>query len=75
MAIEKAKKHGRSPDSHQFSEPFFTNLQLLTDNSTHYGIAGYYATMATQAFHRCELSSAVRKSSDNKSSQLSELKE
>jgi LDH2 family malate/lactate/ureidoglycolate dehydrogenase len=35
MAIEKAKDHGMG--------------MLAVRNSTHYGIAGYYATMATQA--------------------------
>ena len=35
MAIEKAKKHGMG--------------MVAARNSTHYGIAGYYATMATKA--------------------------
>jgi L-2-hydroxycarboxylate dehydrogenase (NAD+) len=35
MAIEKAKKYGMG--------------MVAVRNSTHYGIAGYYATMATQA--------------------------
>ena len=35
MAVEKAKKYGMG--------------MVATRNSTHYGIAGYYATMATQA--------------------------
>ncbi|EKX42168.1 hypothetical protein GUITHDRAFT_74129, partial [Guillardia theta CCMP2712] len=35
MAIDKAKKHGIGC--------------VIVQNSTHYGIAGYYATMATQA--------------------------
>lgn len=35
IAIEKAKKHGVG--------------FVVAKNSTHYGIAGYYATMATDA--------------------------